>query len=177
MSTVKKNKQRIIFCCRWESDRLQMQKTDLDEKWREIQETKLSKENSQRVLVETNQTSRSQEFSALDRVNKQKEASHFKRLEELNTVLDSIQEMRDEKEKENKNLKQELEQLKEEVQSQEKDLEDLIQHEEEERKKVRMLRVMKKNKLKEQLKDQTDLMNALQVQVQTFVTKTFPTLN
>ena len=163
-------------CCRWEEDRLQMQKTDLEEKWREIQETKLSKEN-QRVLVETNQTSRSQEFSALDRVNKQKEGSHFKRMDELNTVLESIQEMIDAKIKENKSLKQEIQELRKEIQVQEKELDTLVEEEEEERKKNRMLRVMKKNKVTDQLKDQTELMNALQVQVQTFVTKTFPTLN
>jgi hypothetical protein len=52
-----------------------MQKVDLEEKWREIQQTKLSKEN-QRLLGETAPTSRSQEFAGLDRVNKQKEAFH-----------------------------------------------------------------------------------------------------
>jgi hypothetical protein len=53
-----------------------MQKADLEEKWREIQQTKLSREN-QRQLGDTQaQTSRSQEFAALDRINKQKEAFH-----------------------------------------------------------------------------------------------------
>ena len=61
---------------RWEYDRLVMQKADLEEKWREIQQTKLSREN-QRQLGDTQaQTSRSQEFAALDRINKQKEAFH-----------------------------------------------------------------------------------------------------
>ena len=46
-----------------------MQKEDLEEKWREIQQTKLSKEN-QRSLGESSQTSASQEFSALDKVSR-----------------------------------------------------------------------------------------------------------
>ena len=54
-----------------------MQKADLEEKWREIQQTKLSKEN-QRALGDTQPTSRSQEFAALDRINKQKEAFHLR---------------------------------------------------------------------------------------------------
>ena len=39
---------------RWEHQRLSMQKEDLEEKWREIQQTKLSKEN-QRSLGESSQ--------------------------------------------------------------------------------------------------------------------------
>ena len=46
-----------------------MQKEDLEEKWREIQQTKLSKEN-QRSLGESSQTSASQEFSALDKARR-----------------------------------------------------------------------------------------------------------
>lgn len=152
-----------------------MQKTDLEEKWREIQQTKLSKEN-QRVLVETSQTSRSQEFAALDRVNKQKEAFHAKRMEELDSSLATIQEMTEEKKRENRELERELEALEQEVREQEQELEQLVRREEEERKKVRMLRLMKKNRLMEQLRDQTELLNTLQFQVQNFVTKTYPTL-
>ena len=58
-----------IFLSRWEHERLTMQKEDLEEKWREIQQTKLSKEN-QRSLWESSQTSASQEFSALDKARK-----------------------------------------------------------------------------------------------------------
>ena len=58
-----------IFVSRWEHERLTMQKEDLEEKWREIQQTKLSKEN-QRSLGESSQTSASQEFSALDKARR-----------------------------------------------------------------------------------------------------------
>ena len=58
-----------ICVSRWEHERLTMQKEDLEEKWREIQQTKLSKEN-QRSLGESSQTSASQEFSALDKVRR-----------------------------------------------------------------------------------------------------------
>ena len=152
-----------------------MHKSDLHQKWREIQQTKLSKEN-QRVLVETSQTSRSQEFAALDRINKQKEAFHAKRMEELNAILASIQEMDAEKKQENAQLEAQAALLEAEVEEQEAELQELVRREEEERKKARMERMMKKNRLKEQLKEQTALLNALQVQVKSFVTKTYPTL-
>ena len=164
-----------ILPFRWESDRLQMQKSDLEEKWREIQQTKLSKEN-QRVLVETSQTSRSQEFAALDRINKQKEAFHQKRLEELDITLASIIEMTEEKEDENNKLREEVRVLEREVLEQEEELDEMVRREEEERKKVRMSMVMKKNRLTEQLREQTELLHNLQYQVQAFVTKTYPTL-
>ena len=47
-----------------------MEKADLEDKWRDLQQTKLSKEN-QRTLGETVHTSSSQEFASLDRTNKQ----------------------------------------------------------------------------------------------------------
>ena len=60
-----------FFCfLRWEAERLQMEKADLEDKWRDLQQTKLSKEN-QRTLGETEHTSSSQEFAGLDRTNKQ----------------------------------------------------------------------------------------------------------
>ena len=43
-----------MMTMRWEHQRLSMQKEDLEEKWREIQQTKLSKEN-QRALGESSQ--------------------------------------------------------------------------------------------------------------------------
>ena len=44
----------MMMPMRWEHQRLSMQKEDLEEKWREIQQTKLSKEN-QRALGESSQ--------------------------------------------------------------------------------------------------------------------------
>ena len=44
----------LMMVIRWEHQRLSMQKEDLEEKWREIQQTKLSKEN-QRALGESSQ--------------------------------------------------------------------------------------------------------------------------
>ena len=44
----------LMMPMRWEHQRLSMQKEDLEEKWREIQQTKLSKEN-QRALGESSQ--------------------------------------------------------------------------------------------------------------------------
>jgi hypothetical protein len=88
---------------RWEHQRLAMQKEDLEEKWREIQQTKLSKEN-QRSLGESSQSSTSQEFSALDKANKQREIFHAKRMEELGDIMASFEEMIEAKKKDNEAL-------------------------------------------------------------------------
>lgn len=116
-----------------------MDKADLEEKWREIQQTKLSKEN-QRVLVETTQTSRSQEFSTLDRINKQKESFHNKRMEELDKALTSFEEMRQQQQVENKDLEEQLGTLQAEVEAQEQQLAEQDRRDEEERANLRILR-------------------------------------
>ena len=80
-----------------------MQKEDLEQKWREIQQTKLSKEN-QRSLGESSQASSSQEFSALDKANKQREVFHTKKMEELGNILSSFEDMIEAKRKDNESL-------------------------------------------------------------------------
>ena len=77
-----------------------MEKADLEDKWRDLQQTKLSKEN-QRTLGDTAVSTSSQEFASLDRTNKQKETFHHKRMDELNASLESIKNMSEVKAKEN----------------------------------------------------------------------------
>jgi len=160
---------------RWEHQRLSMQKEDLEEKWREIQQTKLSKEN-QRSLGESSQASSSQEFSALDRANKQREVFHAKKMEELGNIMSSFEEMIEAKKKDNKLLEEEVVKLEQELKEEEAELEAQSKTVEEEMAKVRLRRVMKRNKLAEQIKEQQELLVNLQEQVDTFVTRTFPTL-
>ena len=97
-------------------------------------------------------------------------------MEELNTALESIMEMTEEKEAENSHLSSLLKVLEEEVNAQGEELGVLVRMEEEERAKVRMMRMMKKNRLTEQLRDQTELLNTLRLQIQSFANKTYPTL-
>ena len=153
-----------------------MQKADLEEKWREIQQTKLSKENQRLVGETAAQTSRSQEFAALDRINKQKEAFHTRRIEELGSVLTSLEEMVAEKGAENHALGAELEELRESVARQEAEIAQLVREEEEGRAAHRLERIMRKNRMAEQIKEQEELIDLLQLQIQAFVSKTFPTL-
>jgi len=160
---------------RWEHQRLSMQKEDLEEKWREIQQTKLSKEN-QRSLGESSQASSSQEFSALDRANKQREVFHAKKMEELGNIMSSFEEMIEAKKKDNELLEEEVVKLEQELKEEEAELEAQSKTVEEEMAKVRLRRVMKRNKLAEQIKEQQELLVNLQEQVDTFVTRTFPTL-
>ena len=126
-----------------------MQKEDLEEKWREIQQTKLSKEN-QRALGESSQViaqaqqcpiitiqaSSSQEFSALDRANKQREVFHAKKMEELGNIMASFEEMIEAKKKDNELLEVEVVKLEEELKEEETELEAQSKAAEEEMAKV-----------------------------------------
>ena len=154
---------------------MSMQKEDLEEKWREIQQTKLSKEN-QRSLGESSQTSTSQEFSSLDKANKQREVFHGKRMEELETIMNSFEEMIEAKKKDNDALEAEVAEMEKEVAEQDRELIEQTKEAEQAQAKLRLTRVMKRNRLAEQIKEQQELLVSLQEQVDTFVTRTFPTL-
>ena len=152
-----------------------MQKEDLEEKWREIQQTKLSKEN-QRSLGDSSQTSTSQEFSALDKANKQREVFHGKRMEELETIMNSFEEMIEAKKRDNDALEAEVAEMENEVAEQDRELIEQTKEAEEAHAKLRLTRVMKRNRLAEQIKEQQEMLVSLQEQVDAFVTRSFPTL-
>ena len=152
-----------------------MQKEDLEEKWREIQQTKLSKEN-QRSLGDSSQSSTSQEFSALDKANKQRETFHARRMEELEAVIASYEEMIEAKRAENEALLAEVTEMERAVEEENRELVERTKEVEEAQAKLRLTRVMKRNKLADQFKEQQELLVSLQEQVDTFVLRTFPTL-
>ena len=160
---------------RWEHERLTMQKEDLEEKWREIQQTKLSKEN-QRSLGESSQTSASQEFSALDKANKQREIFHTRRMGELDNIIKSFEEMIEAKQSENDALEKEVIEFEAAVKKEKEELNEKTREEEEAQARLRLTRVMKRNKLADQIKEQQELLLSLQQQVDSFVLRTFPTL-
>ena len=141
----------LMVVMRWEHQRLSMQKEDLEEKWREIQQTKLSKENqralgeSSQVIAQENlqqcpiitiQASSSQEFSALDRANKQREVFHAKKMEELGNIMASFEEMIEAKKKDNELLEVEVVKLEKELKEEERELEAQSKAAEEEMAKV-----------------------------------------
>ena len=154
---------------------MSMQKEDLEAKWREIQQTKLSKEN-QRSLSDSSQTSTSQEFSALDKANKQREVFHAKRMEELETIMKSFEEMIEAKQKDNDALEAEVAEMEREVEEQDRELIEQTKEAEEAQAKLRLTRVMKRNRLAEQIKEQQETLASLHEQVDAFVTRSFPTL-
>ena len=97
-------------------------------------------------------------------------------MEELDTIVKSFEEMIEAKKKDNESLEAEVAQAEQEVAEQERQVEQETKETEEEMSKLRLRRVMKRNKLAEQIKDQQELLVSLQQQVDTFVTRTFPTL-
>jgi len=99
-----------------------------------------------------------------------------RRIEELNSVLASLEEMVGEKGAENHTLEAELVALQAGVERQEAELEAQVRAEEEGRARRRLDQIMQKNRLADQIREQAELIDLLQLQIQAFVTKTFPTL-
>jgi predicted RNase H-like nuclease (RuvC/YqgF family) len=97
-------------------------------------------------------------------------------MDELNSTLAALEEMVVQKGQENHALEAELDQLRSAVTAQEAELEQLVRAEEEGRATRRLEAMMRKNRLGEQLREQEQVMELLQLQIQTFLTSTFPTL-
>ena len=97
-------------------------------------------------------------------------------MEELESIIKSFEEMSEAKQKENKALEAEVAELEKSVEMENRELIDKTREEEEAGAKFRLRRVMKRNRLAEQIKEQQDLLISLQQQVDAFVLRTFPTL-
>ena len=89
------------------------------------------------------QASSSQEFSALDRANKQREVFHAKKMEELGSIMASFEEMIEAKKKDNELLEEEVVKLEQELKEEEAELEAQSKAAEEEMAKVLILLVIK----------------------------------
>ena len=112
----------------------------------------------------------------LFQANKQREIFHTRRMEELDSIIKSFEEMIEAKQKENKALEDEVAEMEKSVEDENRELITKTLEEEEAGAKLRLRRVMKRNKLAEQIKEQQDLLISLQQQVDAFVLRTFPTL-
>lgn len=97
-------------------------------------------------------------------------------MEELDNIIKSFEEMIEAKQEENKALEVEVAEMEKSVEEENRDLINKTREEEEAGAKLRLRRVMKRNKLAEQIKEQQDLLISLQQQVDAFVLRTFPTL-
>ena len=97
-------------------------------------------------------------------------------MEELDSIIKSFEEMIEAKQKENKALEVEVGEMEKSVELENRELIEKTREEEEAGAKLRLRRVMKRNRLAEQIKEQQDLLISLQQQVDAFVLRTFPTL-
>ena len=77
---------------------------------------------------------------------------------------------------ENELLLGEVLEMENEVELENKELLKQTKEAEEDQAKLRLTRVMKRNKLADQIKEQQELLMSLQEQVDAFVLRTFPTL-
>ena len=97
-------------------------------------------------------------------------------MEELDSIIKSFEEMIEAKLRENKALEVEVAEMEKSVELENRELIEKTREEEEAGAKLRLRRVMKRNRLAEQIKEQQDLLISLQHQVDAFVLRTFPTL-
>ena len=97
-------------------------------------------------------------------------------MEELETVIKSFEEMIEAKRRDNEILEAEVTEMEKEVAEQDKELIEQTKEAEEAQAKLRLTRVMKRNRLAEQIKEQQELLVSLHEQVDAFVTRSFPTL-
>ena len=95
---------------------------------------------------------------------------------ELDSIIKSFEEMIEAKQSENDALEKEVIEFEAAVKKEKEELNEKTREEEEAQARLRLTRVMKRNKLADQIKEQQELLLSLQQQVDSFVLRTFPTL-
>merc|ERR1712203_364752 len=98
----------------WEKDKLAMEYQDLQMKWTEIQQTKLTKESRHALQAgeHINKPTLAQEYAILDKAATASETYLKDRLEHLDTLIEDIEKAAAQKDAENKMLQKEIEEIK-----------------------------------------------------------------
>merc|ERR1719479_293250 len=101
----------------WEKEKLTMEYEDLQMKWTEIQQTKLTKESRHALQAgeHINKPTLAQEYAILDKAATASETYLRNRLKHLEGTLQNIQNAADEKDVENEQLKQEIQDLEDQL--------------------------------------------------------------
>ena len=165
---------------KWEKDRLTMELEDLQNKWTDIQQTKLSKESRQTLISGGNNNTTNDDinddYSQLDKASKTTEEYLDKRLDELEKARKSVKEAVRAKEEENARLEKETKLLEAEVEAEKLELEKKRSEVLELEGGNRLGRMMKKNTLIHKIKEQHELILSLQDQLDTYMFRSFPSL-
>ena len=161
----------------WEEEKLTLEYEDLQAKWTEIQQTKLPKESRHALQDEgyANRPSLTQEYSNLDKASRATEQYLKKKIHEYDQINADLKEMTKAKHEENKKLEREVFALQCMVDRKRKEVEEDFEPEMEDRPE-RMNRIVQRNQLVQKIKDQNEVLMAMQEQLDTYMFKSFPSL-
>ena len=161
----------------WEEEKLTLEYEDLQAKWTEIQQTKLPKESRHALQAEAyaNRPSLTQEYSNLDKASRATEQYLKKKINEYDQINADLKDMSKAKHEENKKLEREVFALQCMVERKRKEVEEDYEAELEDRPE-RMQRIVQRNQLVQKIKDQNEVLMAMQEQLDTYMYKSFPSL-
>ena len=117
-----------------------------------------------------------QEYAILDKAATASESYLKGRLKKEDEQLAEIQKATEEKDRENEVLQQEIKELEEKLQKEREANKDVIALEMEENQPQRMRRIMRRNQVIQKIKEQQDLMDSLQDQLENYMHRSFPSL-
>ena len=123
-----------------------------------------------------NKPTLAQEYAILDKAATASESYLKGRLKKEDELLAEIQKATEEKDRENEVLQQEIKELEEKLQKEREANKDVIALEMEENQPQRMRRIMRRNQVIQKIKEQQDLMDSLQDQLENYMHRSFPSL-
>lgn len=123
-----------------------------------------------------NKPTLAQEYAILDKAATASESYLKGRLKKEDEQLAEIQKATEEKDRENEVLQQEIKELEEKLQKEREANKDVIALEMEENQPQRMRRIMRRNQVIQKIKEQQDLMDSLQDQLENYMHRSFPSL-
>ena len=123
-----------------------------------------------------NKPTLAQEYAILDKAATASESYLKGRLKKEDEQLAEIQKATEEKDRENEVLQQEIKELEEKLQKERDANKDVIALEMEENQPQRMRRIMRRNQVIQKIKEQQDLMDSLQDQLENYMHRSFPSL-
>jgi len=162
----------------WEKEKLSMEYEDLQMKWTEIQQTKLTKENRHGLQAgeHINKPTLAQEYAMLDKAATGSESYLRNRIKKLENTLAEIKSAEADKESENEKLRQEIMEIETRLDEEREICKEAILSELEGNQPQRMQRIMRRNKMIQKIKDQETVMLNLQEQLDNYMHRSFPSL-
>ena len=182
----------------WEKEKLTMEYADLQMKWTEIQQTKVSYKKFREITAPSkydfhfqltkesrhalqagehiNKPTLAQEYAMLDKASTASERYLKDRIVKLESTLAEIRAAEAEKLAENEKLREEISELEIRLEEEREISKEAVLSELELNQPARMQRIMRRNRMIQKIKDQQGLMMNLQEQLENYMHRSFPSL-